>query len=145
MSRWSRLDRGLRSSMRVCICEVMVMEVVLIVGIVRRFFDEFLRNFYWIIEFRSVRNVFVVERVMEDLRRLFLMYELFEDVRIGIEGLIIELIEVREFNMRVLWEESDEREVIVCRVRVKFFGFGRVVEMERRDFIIVVKVREMFL
>lgn len=111
MSRWSRLDRGLRSSMRVCICEVMVMEVVLIVGIVRRFFDEFLRNFYWIIEFRSVRNVFVVERVMEDLRRLFLMYELFEDVRIGIEGLIIELIEVREFNMRVLWEK-DRKSVV---------------------------------
>ncbi len=59
------------------------------------------------------------------------------------QKLITELIEARELNMRVPWEESDEREVTVCRARVKLLGLGRVVEMERRDSITVVKVREM--
>lgn len=119
------------------------MEAVLIAGIARRLLDELLRNPYRTIELRSARNVLAVERAMEDLRRLFLTYEPFEDVEVGTEGLITELIDARELNMRVPWEESDEREVTVCRARVKLLGLGRVVEMERKDSITIVKVREM--
>jgi hypothetical protein len=121
----------------------MVMEAVLIAGITRRILDELLKNPYRTIELRSARNVLAIEKAMEDLKRLFLTYDPLEDVGVGTEGLITELIEAKELNMRIPWEESDEREVTVCRARVKLLGLGRVVEIKKKGPIMVVKVREM--
>jgi hypothetical protein len=121
----------------------MTMEAVLIAGITKRLLDELLKNPYRTVELRSARNVLAIEKAMEDIRRAFLTYEPFEDVRIGTKGLITELIEARELNMRIPWEESDEREITVCRARVKLLGLGRVAEIEERGPITIVKVREM--
>lgn len=119
------------------------MEAVLIAGITRRLLDELLRSPYRTVELRSARNVLAVERAMEGLRRLFMTYEPFEDVEIGTEGLITELIDANELNMRIPWEESDEREITVCRAKVKLLGLGRVVSIEEKGLVVVVKVREM--
>lgn len=62
------------------------MEAILIAGIARRLLDELLRNPYRTVELRSARNVLAVEKAMEDLKKLFLTYEPFEDVRSGTEG-----------------------------------------------------------
>ncbi|MDI3475681.1 MAG: uncharacterized protein PWQ79_188 [Thermococcaceae archaeon] len=119
------------------------MEAVLIAGITRRLLDELLRSPYRTVELRSARNVLAIERAMEGLRRLFMTYEPFEDVEIGTEGLITELIDANELNMRIPWEESDEREITVCRAKVKLLGLGRVVSIEEKGLVVVVKVREM--
>lgn len=119
------------------------MEAVLIAGITRRLLDELLRSPYRTVELRSARNVLAIERAMEGLRRLFMTYEPFEDVEIGTEGLITELIDANELNMRIPWEESDEREITVCRAKVKLLGLGRVVGIEEKGLVVVVKVREM--
>ncbi|MDV3104666.1 DUF473 domain-containing protein [Thermococcus waiotapuensis] len=120
------------------------MEAVVIAGIARRVLDDLLRNPFRTVELRSARNILAVEEALDEALRLFLTYDPFEDVSTGTEGLLAELIEAREINTRIPWEESDEREVTVCRARVKLVGLGRVVEVERKDGILVAKVRELF-
>jgi len=120
------------------------MEAVILAGIARRVLDELLRNPYRTIELRSARNVLAIEEAMEEALRLFLTYDPLEDVSTGTEGLLAELIEAKELETRVPWEESDEREITVCRAKVKLVGLGRVVEVERRDGILVARVRELF-
>jgi len=120
------------------------MEAVILAGIARRVLDELLRNPYRTIELRSARNVLAVEKAMDEAFRLFLTYEPFDDVSTGTEGLLADLMEAKQLEMRVPWEESDEREITVCRAKVKLAGLGRVVEVERRERILVTKVRELF-
>ncbi|WP_297508364.1 DUF473 domain-containing protein [Thermococcus sp.] len=119
------------------------MEAVVLAGIARRVLDELLRNPYRTIELRSARNVLAVEKALEEASRLFLTYDPFEDVSVGTEGLLAELLEAREIETRVPWEESDEREVTVCRAKVKLLGLGRVTEVEREGEVIIVRVREL--
>jgi len=120
------------------------MEAVILAGIARRVLDELLRNPYRTIELRSARNVLAIEEAIDEALRLFLTYDPFDDVSTGTEGLLAELIEAKELETRVPWEESDEREITVCRAKVKLIGLGRVVEVERRDGILVARVRELF-
>ncbi|CAI1492664.1 MULTISPECIES: DUF473 domain-containing protein [Thermococcus] len=120
------------------------MEAVILAGIARRVLDELLRNPYRTIELRSARNVLAIEEAIDEALRLFLTYDPFDDVSTGTEGLLAELIEAKELETRVSWEESDEREITVCRAKVKLVGLGRVVEVERRDGILVARVRELF-
>jgi len=120
------------------------MEAVILAGIARRVLDELLRNPYRTIELRSARNVLAIEEAVDEALRLFLTYDPFDDVSTGTEGLLAELIEARELETRVPWEDSDEREITVCRAKVKLIGLGRVVEVERRNGILVARVRELF-
>jgi len=120
------------------------MEAVILAGIARRVLDELLKNPYRTIELRSARNVLAIEEAINEALRLFLTYDPFEDVSTGTEGLLAELIEAKELETRIPWEESDEREITVCRAKVKLVGLGRVVEVERRDGILIAKVRELF-
>ncbi|WP_297536135.1 DUF473 domain-containing protein [Thermococcus sp.] len=120
------------------------MEAVILAGIARRVLDELLKNPYRTIELRSARNVLAIEEAINEALRLFLTYDPFEDVSTGTEGLLAELIDARELETRIPWEESDEREITVCRAKVKLVGLGRVVEVERRDGILIAKVRELF-
>ncbi|WP_297497434.1 DUF473 domain-containing protein [Thermococcus sp.] len=119
------------------------MEAVVLAGIARRVLDELLKNPYRTIELRGARNVLAVERALEEASRLFLTYDPFEDVSVGTEGLLTELIEARELEMRIPWEESDEREMTVCRARIKLLGLGRVTDVEREGDVILVRVREL--
>ncbi|ASJ01892.1 hypothetical protein A3L09_00770 [Thermococcus profundus] len=119
------------------------MEAVLLAGIARRVLDELMRNPYRTVEVRSARNVLAVEKALNGPGILFLTYEPFSDVRAGSEGLIAELVKAEEMDTRIPWEESDEREITVCRARVKLLGLGRVVSIEKRNSTVVVKVREM--
>ncbi|WP_297469054.1 DUF473 domain-containing protein [Thermococcus sp.] len=120
------------------------MEAVILSGIARRVLDELLRNPYRTIELRSARNVLAIEEALNEALKVFLTYDPFEDVSAGTEGLLAELLEAKEIDTRIPWEESDEREMTVCRARVKLIGLGRVVEVERRDGILVARVRELF-
>ncbi|WP_456421513.1 DUF473 family protein [Thermococcus sp.] len=120
------------------------MEAVILAGIARRVLDELLRNPYRTIELRSARNVLAIEEALDEALRLFLTYDPFEDVSTGTEGLLAELIEARELETRIPWEESDEREITVCRAKVRLIGLGRVVEVEKRDGILLARVRELF-
>ncbi|WP_297063180.1 DUF473 domain-containing protein [Thermococcus sp.] len=120
------------------------MEAVILSGMARRVLDELLRNPYRTIELRSARNILAIEEALNEALKLFLTYDPFEDVSSGTEGLLAELLEAKEIDTRVPWEESDEREMTVCRARVKLIGLGRVVEVERRDGILVARVRELF-
>ena len=120
------------------------MEAVILSGMARRVLDELLRNPYRTIELRSARNILAIEEALNEALKLFLTYDPFEDVSAGTEGLLAELLEAKEIDTRVPWEESDEREMTVCRARVKLIGLGRVVEVERRDGILVARVRELF-
>ncbi|ASJ01613.1 DUF473 domain-containing protein [Thermococcus gorgonarius] len=120
------------------------MEAVILTGIARRVLDELIRNPYRTIELRSARNVLAVEEALKEALKLFLTYDPFEDVSTGTEGLLAEILEAKEINTRIPWEESDEREITVCRAKVKLVGLGRVVEVERRDGILVARVRELF-
>ncbi|WP_099209411.1 DUF473 domain-containing protein [Thermococcus henrietii] len=120
------------------------MEAVILAGIARRVLDELLRNPYRTIELRSARNVLAIEEAIDEALRLFLTYDPFDDVSTGTKGLLAELIEAKELETRVPWEESDEREITVCRAKVKLVGLGRVVEVERRDGILLARVRELF-
>ncbi|AFL95253.1 hypothetical protein CL1_1050 [Thermococcus cleftensis] len=120
------------------------MEAVILAGIARRVLDELLRNPYRTIELRSARNVMAVEAALREAMRLFLTYDPFEDVSTGTEGLLAELMEAKYLETRIPWEESDEREVTICRAKVKLVGLGRVVEVERRKGVMLARVRELF-
>jgi len=120
------------------------MEAVILAGIARRVLDDLLRNPYRTIELRSARNVLAIEEALEEALRLFLTYDPFEDVSTGTEGLLAELIDAKELETRIPWEESDEREITVCRAKVKLIGLGRVVEVEKKDGILLARVRELF-
>ena len=120
------------------------MEAVILAGIARRVLDELLRNPYRTIELRSARNVLAIEEALGEALKLFLTYDPFDDVSTGTEGLLAELLEARELETRIPWEDSDEREITVCRAKVKLIGLGRVVEVERRDGILLARVRELF-
>ncbi|NJE05500.1 DUF473 domain-containing protein [Thermococcus sp. M36] len=119
------------------------MEAVVLAGITRRVLDELMRNPYRTIELRGARNVRAVEEAMERAMRLFLTYDPFSDVGIGTEGLLAELLRAAELETRVPWEESDEREVTVCRAKVRLVGLGRVVEVEKERGLLVVRIREL--
>ncbi|WP_456368343.1 DUF473 family protein [Thermococcus sp.] len=119
------------------------MEAVVLAGIARRILDELLKNPFRTIELRSAKNVLAVEEALKNSLNVFLTYDPFEDISVGTEGLLAELLDVKELNTRIPWEESDEREITVCRTKVKLLGLGRVVEIERRNSVTVVKVREM--
>lgn len=119
------------------------MEAVVLAGISRRVLDELMRNPYRTIELRSAKNVLAVEEALEKAMRLFLTYDPFSDVDIGTEGLLAELLGMEELETRIPWEESDEREVTVCRARVKLVGLGRVVEIKRKRNMMIVSIREL--
>ncbi len=119
------------------------MEAVVLAGISRRVLDELMRNPYRTVELRGARNVLAVEEAFNRAMKLFLTYDPFSDVDVGTEGLVTELLGVDEIETRVPWEESDEREVTVCRARLKLIGLGRIVEVERKHNIITVRIREL--
>ncbi len=118
------------------------MEAIMLSGISKRVLDELLHNPYRTIEIRSARNVEALERA-EKGEKLFLTYDPADDVHKGTEGLLTELLKVEEMETRVPWEESDEREITVCRAKVKLIGLGRVVEVHRKNSLITVTVREL--
>ncbi len=118
------------------------MEAIILAGIARRVLDELLHNPYRTIEVRSARNVEALEKASE-MGRLFLTYDSAEDVHVGTEGLLAELLKVEEMETRVPWEESDEREVTVCRAQVKLIGLGRIVSIKKTENLTVVIVREL--
>jgi len=119
------------------------MEAVVLAGISRRVLDELMRNPYRTIELRSAKNVLAVEEALERAMRLFLTYDPFSDVDVGTEGLLAELLGMEELETRIPWEESDEREVTVCRAKVRLVGLGRVVEIRRKGSIMTVSIREL--
>ncbi|BAA29196.1 DUF473 domain-containing protein [Pyrococcus horikoshii] len=118
------------------------MELPLLSGITRRTLDSILRNPYRTIEIRSARNYLVLERVHEgDL--IFLTYESLEDVTKGTEGIIAKVVRIERTHQRIPWEESDEREMSICRVQLRLVGLGRIIEIHEREGVTMVKVREM--
>jgi len=119
------------------------MEAVVLAGIARRVLDDLLRNPYMTVELRSARNIYAIERAGKEDKRVFLAYEPFSDLRSGTEGLIAELLKKEVMETRVPWEESDEREVTVCRAQLHLLGLGRIVEVTERNTIVVAKVRRM--
>ncbi|NJE85443.1 DUF473 domain-containing protein [Thermococcus sp. CX2] len=118
------------------------MEAVTLTGIARRVLDELLRSPYKTLEIRSARNVIALEKARE-LRMVFLTHETYQDVMAGTEGLLAELLKLESMEQRIPWEESDEREMTVCRAQVRLLGLGRIIEVKKRNTILVVKVREM--
>ncbi|NJD98688.1 DUF473 domain-containing protein [Thermococcus sp. GR7] len=118
------------------------MEAVTLAGIARRVLDELLRSPYKTLEIRSARNVVALERARE-LGRVFLTYETYQDITIGTEGLLAELLKLESMEQRIPWEESDEREITVCRAQVRLLGLGRIVEIRKKNTILLVRVREM--
>ncbi len=118
------------------------MEAVTLAGIARRVLDELLRSPYKTLEIRSARNVIALQRARE-LGRVFLTYETYQDVTVGTEGLLAEILRLDSMEQRVPWEESDEREVTVCRAQVRLLGLGRIVEIRKRNTVLLVRVREM--
>ncbi|ACJ17139.1 conserved hypothetical protein [Thermococcus onnurineus NA1] len=119
------------------------MEAVTLAGIARRVLDELLRSPYKTLEIRSARNVVALERARE-LGRVFLTYETYQDITIGTEGLLAELLKLESMEQRIPWEESDEREITVCRAQLRLLGLGRIVEIRKKNTILFVRVREMF-
>ncbi|AEH25280.1 DUF473 domain-containing protein [Pyrococcus yayanosii] len=118
------------------------MELPILTGISRRTLDALMRNPYRTLEIRSARNYIVLESLREgDL--VFLTYEALEDVTRGTEGMIARVLKIEKTHQRVLWEESDEREVSVCRVQLRLVGLGKVVEVEESFSGLRVRVREM--
>ncbi len=118
------------------------MDVVALTGISRRALDELIRNPYRTLEIRSARNVEALKRAGEG-HRLFLTYTTYADVTVGTEGLIARLLRVESMEQRIPWEDSDEREVTVCRAQVRLVGLGRVAKIMERNSILLVRVREM--
>ncbi|ANF22408.1 DUF473 domain-containing protein [Thermococcus piezophilus] len=118
------------------------MEAVTLAGIARRVLDELLRSPYKTLEIRSARNVVALERARE-LGRVFLTYETYQDITIGTEGLLAELLKLESMEQRIPWEESDEREITVCRAQVRLLGLGRIVEIRKKNTLLLVRVREM--
>ena len=119
------------------------MEAVVIAGLTKRVLDELMRSPYRTIELRSARNVLAVEMAMDRALKLFLAYEPLSDVDVGTEGLLTELMKIEELETRVPWEESDEREITVCRAKMKLLGLGRITQVMERRGILVVRVREL--
>ncbi|ASJ10657.1 hypothetical protein A3L12_04770 [Thermococcus sp. P6] len=118
------------------------MEAVILAGISRKALDGLLRNPYRTLEIRSARNVIALETA-KGKGRVFLTYETLQDVRAGTEGLIAEVLQVEGMEQRIPWEESDEREVTIYRVQVRLLGLGRVVEVRKKNAVILASVREM--
>ncbi|WP_297416919.1 DUF473 family protein [Thermococcus sp.] len=119
------------------------MEAMVLAGISRRVLDELMRNPHRTIELRSAKNVLAVEEALEKTMKLFLTHDPLTDIDIGTEGILAELLSMEELETRIPWEESDEREVTVCRARVKLVGLGRVVEIERKHHMMTVSIREL--
>lgn len=128
--------------MRAFICEVMPMEVLILTGITRRTLDQLLRNPYRTLEIRSASNVLVLEHLREG-DRVFLTYETLQDITKGTEGIIAKILRMEKMEQRILWEESDEREQMVCRVQLRLVGLGKVIEIRREGDLIKARVREM--
>lgn len=128
--------------MRASTCEVMPMEVLILTGITRRTLDQLLRNPYRTLEFRSASNVFVLEHLREG-DKVFLTYETLQDITKGTEGIIAKILRMEKMEQRILWEESDEREQMVCRVQLRLIGLGKVIEIRREGDLVKAKVREM--
>jgi hypothetical protein len=119
------------------------MEAVVLAGIARRVLDDLLKSPYRTVELRSARNIYATERAEKENKWVFLAYEPFSDVRSGTEGLIAELLKREVMETRVPWEESDEREVTVCRIQIHLLGLGRIVEVTERNTLVMAKVRRM--
>ena len=118
------------------------MELLVLGGIARRTLDQLLRNPYRTIEVRSARNVIVV-RKLKSGEKLFLTYETPQDITRGTEGIIAKVLKIEEMEQRIPWEESDEREVTVCRIQLRLIGLGKVFEVSSENNMMMVKVREM--
>lgn len=118
------------------------MELLVLGGIARRTLDQLLRNPYRTVEVRSARNV-IVTRKLKPGERVFLTYETPQDITRGTEGIIAEVLKMEEMEQRIPWEESDEREITVCRIQLRLVGLGKVIEVSSEDNIMRVKVREM--
>ncbi|AHF81211.1 DUF473 domain-containing protein [Thermococcus paralvinellae] len=118
------------------------MEVLILTGITRRTLDQLLRNPYRTLEFRSASNVFVLEHLREG-DKVFLTYETLQDITKGTEGIIAKILRMEKMEQRILWEESDEREQMVCRVQLRLIGLGKVIEIRREGDLVKAKVREM--
>ncbi|MBO8175256.1 MAG: DUF473 domain-containing protein [Thermococcus sp.] len=118
------------------------MEVLILAGITRRTLDQLLRNPYRTLEIRSASNVFVLEHLREG-DRVFLTYETLQDITKGTEGIIAQILRMEKMEQRILWEESDEREQMVCRVQLRLVGLGKVIEIRREGDLIKARVREM--
>jgi len=126
----------------VFICEVKGMELLVLGGIARKTLDQLMRNPYRTIEVRSARNV-IVTRKLKPGEKIFLTYETPQDITRGTEGIIAEVLKMEEMEQRIPWEESDEREITVCRIQLRLVGLGKVIEVSSEDNIMRVKVREM--
>lgn len=118
------------------------MELLVLGGIARKTLDQLMRNPYRTIEVRSARNV-IVTRKLKPGERVFLTYETPQDITRGTEGIIAEVLKIEEMEQRIPWEESDEREVTVCRIQLRLVGLGKVIEVSSEDNVMKVKVREM--
>lgn len=118
------------------------MELLVLGGIARKTLDQLLRNPYRTVEVRSARNV-IVTRKLKPGERVFLTYETPQDITRGTEGIIAEVLKMEEMEQRIPWEESDEREITVCRIQLRLVGLGKVIEVSSEDNIMRVKVREM--
>ncbi|EHR77598.1 hypothetical protein OCC_10860 [Thermococcus litoralis DSM 5473] len=118
------------------------MELLVLGGIARRTLDQLLRNPYRTVEVRSARNV-IVTRKLKPGERVFLTYETPQDITRGTEGIIAEVLKIEEMEQRIPWEESDEREITVCRIQLRLVGLGKVIEVSSEDNAMKVKVREM--
>lgn len=118
------------------------MELLVLGGIARRTLDQLLRNPYRTVEVRSARNV-IVTRKLKPGERVFLTYETPQDITRGTEGIIAEVLKMEEMEQRIPWEESDEREITVCRIQLRLVGLGKVIEVSSEDNVMKVKVREM--
>lgn len=118
------------------------MEVLILTGITRRTLDQLLRNPYRTLEIRSASNVLVLEHLREG-DRVFLTYETLQDITKGTEGIIAKILRMEKMEQRILWEESDEREQMVCRVQLRLVGLGKVIEIKREGDLIKARVREM--
>ncbi|MDK2783040.1 MAG: uncharacterized protein PWQ32_629 [Thermococcaceae archaeon] len=118
------------------------MELLVLGGIARRTLDQLLRNPYRTVEVRSARNV-IVTRKLKPGEKIFLTYETPQDITRGTEGIIAEVLKMEEMEQRIPWEESDEREITVCRIQLRLVGLGKVIEVSSEDNIMRVKVREM--
>jgi len=119
------------------------MRAVVLAGMSRRVLDELMHDPYRTVELRGAKNVVAIEKAVGEAEYLFLTYTARSDVRCGTGGLIAEVLNAVELETHVPWEESDEREVTVCRVKLHLRGLGRVVDVREEGGVIVVDVREL--
>ncbi|AIF68495.1 hypothetical protein PAP_00240 [Palaeococcus pacificus DY20341] len=118
------------------------MELIVLVGISRRALDSLLRNPYRTLEIRNARNIGALEKLQEG-RKVFLTYETFQDITRSTEGVIAEILRMERMEQKILWEESDEREQMVCRIQLRLIGLGKVLEVGEEGGVLKAKVREM--